>query len=575
MVSTFTLRNFIGSDVPHLIHIWNSSLQRDPTTEARFVSWLLGDPNFASNEQSGMFVAVDASNKPLGFIRATIRHVPNETLGIEEDFGFIPVIAVDPAMFRKGIGTALLSKAMEFFKQNNRKMVFVSGKTGSAPGYVFPGVDINNYGPALQLFKKMGFTVDHEAVSMLGIINEMDLPLKRKTAHERATDIIVSELAPCDVPAFFEFLTSSFPGDWNSAARLKISSGKLGEVLIAKYQGKVVGYCQWEGEHFGPFGVCESVRNKGVGAKLFLEAAYKIQQADGRSVWFNWADPDAERFYTRQGLHSFRKFAILTCKLADIPILPKPLEAASNVPQKQKHNILIIGAHIGDAEITGGLLATKYASMGHKVTFLHLTAGEKGNPAMDAQKYREQRIVEAHTASKLMGAQNCIVLKHPDGELQACQETFLEVCDIIRDIRPDIIFSHWRGSFHRDHRAAYQIAMEGSFLAALPGIVRTLPAHVVRGLYYLENWEDLEEYHPDFWVSIDDKVFSTWVAACETHQLLRGEVSFSYLQYYKGLAAKHGAEISTKYAVCVSLPPISRKRKVDLLPVDTEPVLIF
>ena len=100
MVSTFTLRNFIGSDVPHLIHIWNSSLQRDPTTEARFVSWLLGDPNFASNEQSGMFVAVDASNKPLGFIRATIRHVPNETLGIEEDFGFIPVIAVDPAMFR-------------------------------------------------------------------------------------------------------------------------------------------------------------------------------------------------------------------------------------------------------------------------------------------------------------------------------------------------------------------------------------------------------------------------------------------------------------------------------------------
>lgn len=57
----------------------------------------------------------------------------------------------------------------------------------------------------------------------------------------------------------------------------------------------------------------------------------------------------------------------------------------------------------------------------------HLTAGEKGNPAMDAQKYREQRIVEAHTASKLMGAQNCIVLKHPDGELQACQVQVLTI----------------------------------------------------------------------------------------------------------------------------------------------------
>jgi hypothetical protein len=57
--------------------------------------------------------------------------------------------------------------------------------------------------------------------------------------------------------------------------------------------------------------------------------------------------------------------------------------------------------------------------------------------------------------------------------------------------------------------------------------------------------------------------------------LLRGEISFDYLHYYTGLAAKRGAEVGVKYAVTVSLPPISRKRRVDLLPVDTEPVLIF
>lgn len=100
--------------------------------------------------------------------------------------------------------------------------------------------------------------------------------------------------------------------------------------------------------------------------------------------------------------------------------------------------------------------------------------------------------------------------------------------------------------------------MEGSFLAALEGIKRSHPHHLVRGLYYLgnfhiwkiiiylENWEDLEDYKPDFWVSINDDIFQKWKEGCMEHSLLRGEVSFSYLHYYTGLAQKRGAEVGTK-----------------------------
>jgi LmbE family N-acetylglucosaminyl deacetylase len=241
--------------------------------------------------------------------------------------------------------------------------------------------------------------------------------------------------------------------------------------------------------------------------------------------------------------------------------------------QNKKH-ILAIGAHIGDAEITAGLLLTKYAAAGHRASVIHMTAGEKGNPRMDAGEYRRQRIEEAHTAAAKMGVSDCIVLDHPDGELQGDQATIYEMCDLVRRLRPDIVLTHWRGSFHRDHRLTYQIVMEGGFLAALPGIQRSDPAHLIRGLYYLENWEDLEDYQPDLWVDVSD-VFDRWVEACRCHQLLRGEVSFGYLHYYTGLAAKRGAEVGVKYAVTVSLPPISRKRKVDFFPVDSEPVLIF
>jgi LmbE family N-acetylglucosaminyl deacetylase len=238
-----------------------------------------------------------------------------------------------------------------------------------------------------------------------------------------------------------------------------------------------------------------------------------------------------------------------------------------------KH-LLVIGGHIGDAEITGGLLAAKYAAAGHRVSILHMTAGEKGNPKMDHQAYRAQRIKEADAFARTIGAAECVVLDHPDGELQVTPDTIHDMCDRIRALKPDIVLTHWRGSFHRDHRNTYEIVMEGGFLAALPGIKRKDPAHLIRGLYYLENWEDMEDYHPDLWVDVTDAM-PAWTQACREHQLLRGEISFDYLHYYTGLAAKRGAEVGVKYAVTVSLPPISRKRRADWLPVDTEPVLIF
>jgi len=251
------------------------------------------------------------------------------------------------------------------------------------------------------------------------------------------------------------------------------------------------------------------------------------------------------------------------------------------ISSEKKLRVLIIGAHIGDAEITGGLLATKYAAEGHYVAILHMTAGEKGNPNVDVDLYRQQRISEAKASAKTFGAKECIVLNHPDAELQNTLELHHELCDILRQIRPDIVLTHWRGSFHRDHCNTYRITMEAALLAALPGIRRMdhagtpLPAHVVKGLYYLENWEDLEEYEPNLWVPITEEIFKRWVEGCLHHALLRGEVSFGYLNYYSGLAAKRGAEVGVKYAVTVSLPPISRKRKVEMLPVEQEPVLIF
>lgn len=305
-----TLRPFRGADLDAVVRIWNQALHRDPLDVGRFTAWLFGDCDYWPGGDSGMIVA-ERDGECAGFIRAIVRRFPNDRVGLEPELAYIPVVAVDPAHQRRGVGKALLDAALAYLRGKDRRHVYVCGNTGSAPGYVFPGVDKDAYPAALKLFANAGFVVDHEPIAMSRETVTFDQESFHAKAWEVGGDVVVETLSPARVQDFLNFLADSFPGDWNLAARAKIRSGRLGEVLIARRGEQVVGYCQWEGEHFGPFGVSPAERNARIGAKLFEEAVRRIRAADGRSVWFNWADDDAARFYGRFGLTATRHFAIL------------------------------------------------------------------------------------------------------------------------------------------------------------------------------------------------------------------------------------------------------------------------
>ncbi|HOW71746.1 MAG TPA: GNAT family N-acetyltransferase [Phycisphaerae bacterium] len=308
------IRTLIGSDVGNVLAIWNRALRRDPMTEGRFVAGILADPDYWAGDDSGFFVAT-SHGRPLGFLRAIIRRLPNDRMGLEPEVGWIPIVAVSPDHQRAGIGTALMEAALAYFRRHGRKRVWVCGGSGSAPGYIFPGVDKDLYPGGLALFSKTGFRINRESESMAREIVDFEVDRFRAEAWATSDDVKVVSLVPELVQDFIEFLAESFPGDWNTAARAKIRAGLLHEVLVAIVDGKVVGYCQWEGEHFGPFGVRKDLRGRRVGAKLFIEAVQRIREADGRTVWFNWAEEKAARFYRRFGLKATRRFVIFEKEL--------------------------------------------------------------------------------------------------------------------------------------------------------------------------------------------------------------------------------------------------------------------
>jgi LmbE family N-acetylglucosaminyl deacetylase len=240
---------------------------------------------------------------------------------------------------------------------------------------------------------------------------------------------------------------------------------------------------------------------------------------------------------------------------------------------KEKVHLCVIGAHIGDAEVTAGGIICKYTAAGNRATIIHLTAGEKGSTRLSPEEYRKQKIAEAKASAKIMGAE-AIVLDYKDAELPNTDEVKYHVCDLLRELKPDILVTHWHGSFHKDHRNCHQVVTEGAFYAAVPGIKRALPAHSVRLLYFAENWEDPYGYQPDVWIDISG-VYERWLEALRQHALFRGEVaSFDYWRYYTGLVAMRGAEVGVAQAETFMLPPISRKTRLDFFPLD-KPALIF
>lgn len=209
-------------------------------------------------------------------------------------------------------------------------------------------------------------------------------------------------------------------------------------------------------------------------------------------------------------------------------------------------SVLVVGAHAFDAEVIAGPLAAALAARGAQVTFLHLTMGEQGHPCLIPEQYCQQKEEEAGRAAATLGvAVRNLGLR--DAYLPADDATALKLCDVVRELKPQVVVTHWHGSWHKDHRAAAQLTQNGLFFAALPTIRREQPAHVVPLLLFGENWEDDEQFRPDHLVDVSEG-FESWRKAVHEYELARGLSSFPYVDYYSALYRLRGCLRGTQYA---------------------------
>jgi len=244
---------------------------------------------------------------------------------------------------------------------------------------------------------------------------------------------------------------------------------------------------------------------------------------------------------------------------------PDVLRAQVQTPP-QPRTILAIGAHAGDMELTAGQLLIRQRKKGDRVVILHMTLGEGGNARMTPAAYGAQKRREALAVDSVIGAET-LFAPYRDGEVPNDEAARRYVADVIRQVKPSFIITHWQKSIHKDHSNTSLIVQDAVLLASLPGVITANPAHRgIRGIWYAENWEDAEDFQP--FVSVDvTEERDQWLDAVKRYEFVGGKISsFRYLEYYDALAVVRGAVAGKRRAISFNVDAFGKRRVLDSLP---------
>lgn len=148
---------------------------------------------------------------------------------------------------------------------------------------------------------------------------------------------------------------------------------------------------------------------------------------------------------------------------------------------RRKETVLAVGAHPDDVEIgVGGILAAHRAA-GDDIVILTLTRGARGGDA-------DLRQHESLAAAELLGAR--LFLKDlVDTEVDGGGPTVRLIEEVVREVRPTVVYTHTRHDRHQDHRAANEAT-----IVATRGVA---------SVACFQSPSSTIDFHPNRFVAID------------------------------------------------------------------------
>jgi len=166
-----------------------------------------------------------------------------------------------------------------------------------------------------------------------------------------------------------------------------------------------------------------------------------------------------------------------------------------------KLDVLAIGAHPDDVELSCAGTVAKLVKSGKKVALLDLTQGELGTRGSKAIRKRE-----ADNSARILGVEFRVNLRLPDGNIECSRKNTIKVIEAIRSFQPSVLLFPHSLERHPDHEHAYKLCKEAWFLSGLEKILTRVngkkqePFRPKRYFHYMQKYE----FAPSFIVDVSD-----------------------------------------------------------------------
>jgi LmbE family N-acetylglucosaminyl deacetylase len=149
---------------------------------------------------------------------------------------------------------------------------------------------------------------------------------------------------------------------------------------------------------------------------------------------------------------------------------PTAAEPTEETAQDDLKRVMVIGAHPDDPEFGAGGTIAKLAAQGKEITYVLATSGDKGShdPNVRPGQLATRREQEQRDAAAVLGVNEVIYLRYPDGILENTLALRSRLAHLIRLHKPHILFAidPWRHyQLAPDHRAAGYAALDALWAA--------------------------------------------------------------------------------------------------------------
>lgn len=304
------LESFQQERFQQVLTCWNQSLIYDGIDEERFKQLILLDENFNPD----LFLLALNQEKVVGFCYGVRRKIPYLERGLEENRGCIVIMGVLPEYQNQGIGTMLCDEVEKRLKDMGTKEITLCAYS---PNYFFPGID-KRYQQAISFFENRNYVNRAESVSMQRSLWDYHMAdqYKEKLASLEKDGIHIIRYNDEYMLPLLNYLLENFGAGWKRNALIAMQKKEAEDtiLLVVDEQKNILGFCMRKIDgndaRFGPFGVSEHLRSKGIGGVLFEYMMQEMKQKGIYYLYFLWTDGAAQRFYERHDVKVYRTYQL-------------------------------------------------------------------------------------------------------------------------------------------------------------------------------------------------------------------------------------------------------------------------